>query len=246
VPLAPSRLAVCSAPLSRLWSIAWWTAVCVSLLYACGGDDLVLPRSATPGASAIRVVGGDGQTGEVGEMLDFPLKVKVTDASGDPVPGATIVFEVLSAGDGAEISPSLTTTDTAGQAVAHMLLGDKVGLQTGAAHVVVESGTGPSATFGAIANPENPGNPGNPDNRAPDADYNWHCEGLTCQFTNASSDRDGTVTRWQWFFGDGGTSEELEPLHLYPAPGTYEVTLIVTDNDGATDESTAHVDVESD
>jgi PKD repeat protein len=54
------------------------------------------------------------------------------------------------------------------------------------------------------------------------------------------------VVRWQWNFGDGGTSEEAEPTHRYPAEGTYLVTLIVTDNDGATDESTAHVDVESD
>jgi PKD repeat protein len=87
-------------------------------------------------------------------------------------------------------------------------------------------------------------NPAVPGNRPPDADYNWHCEGLTCQFTDASSDGDGSVSRWHWNFGDGSTSTVREPTHTYPAAGTYLVTLTVTDDDGATDESTAHVEVE--
>jgi chitodextrinase len=210
----------------------------MSLITACAGGDLVLPGSGAP--VAIRVVDGDGQTGQVGQKLEFPLEVVVTDAVGDPVPDATVVFELTSAGEGAEIAPSPTRTDSAGHTEAHVRLGDKVGLQTGAAHVVVEAAKGPSATFRAIANPVNP------DNRRPDADFNWHCEGLSCEFTNASTDDDGSVIGWDWRFGDGGTSEEAEPSHLYPGPGTYTVTLTVTDNDGATDESTAHVDVSSD
>jgi PKD repeat protein len=246
VPLALIPSAVIHVRLPRLPGTVRWGAIGVSLLCGCSGEGLVLPFGERPSVSAIEIVDGDGQTGRVGEMLDVPLEVEVTDAAGDPVPDATVIFEITSAGDGAEISPSQTTTDAAGRAEAHMFLGDKVGLQTGAARVVVASGPGPSATFSATAKPANPGNPGNPYNRSPDADYNWHCEGLSCQFTNASSDRDGAVIRWQWSFGDGGTSEQAEPLHLYPAPGTYEVTLIVTDNDGATDASTAHVDVDSD
>lgn len=237
MPLAPIQFTAFRVLLSRFRNSASWAALGVCVLSACGGDDLVLPRGETPHASAIRVVNGDGQTGRVGEMLELPLDVEVTDAAGDPVRGATVVFELTSAGEGAEISPSPTTTDADGRAEAHMRLGEKVGLQTGAAHVVVQNGTAPSATFSAIARSANP------DNRSPDADYNWHCEGLSCQFTNASSDPDGTVTRWNWDFGDGDTSDTAEPLHQYPAPGSYEVTLIVTDNDGATDESTAHVDV---
>ncbi|WP_216726986.1 GEVED domain-containing protein [Hymenobacter siberiensis] len=31
--------------------------------------------------------------------------------------------------------------------------------------------------------------------------------------------------RWQWSFGDGGTSTLQHPLHTYAAPGTYTVTL---------------------
>jgi PKD repeat protein len=83
----------------------------------------------------------------------------------------------------------------------------------------------------------------NPGNEAPEADYNWHCEGLTCQFTDASEDDDGGVVGWHWNFGDGATTTVREPSHTYPGPGEYEVTLTVTDNDGATDQSVAHVRV---
>ena len=210
----------------------------MSLMTACGGGDLVLPRDETP--AAIRVVNGDGQTGQVREMLEFPPEVEVTDAAGDPVRGATVVFEITSAGEGAVITPSPATTDAAGHTEADVLLGDKVGLQTGAAHVVVEGGTPPTAMFSALARSSNP------DNRPPDADYNWHCDDLSCQFTNGSTDDDGNVIGWDWHFGDGGTSKEAEPTHLYRAPGTYTVTLTVSDNDGATDEATAHVDVSTD
>ena len=244
MPLALMSLTGVHAPLSRLRCTATRTALGLSLIGGCSSDNLVLPHDQAP--SAIRVVKGDGQTGQVGEVLKQPLELTVTDAAGDPVRGATIVFELRSAGEGAVISPSRTTTDEGGRAKAQMLLGDKVGLQTGAAHVVVAGVNGPSAHFSALASPVRPEHPGSRDNRAPDADYNWHCQGVSCQFTDASGDRDGAVMRWEWSFGDGGTSEEPNPVHRYPGPGTYQVTLTVTDNEGAADESTAHVDVESD
>ncbi|HNV95100.1 MAG TPA: PKD domain-containing protein [Bacteroidales bacterium] len=37
----------------------------------------------------------------------------------------------------------------------------------------------------------------------------------------------GTVT-YTWDFGDGSTSHEQNPTHIYPTPGTYKVKLIVT------------------
>ncbi len=57
--------------------------------------------------------------------------------------------------------------------------------------------------------------------------------GELVQFTDRSSDLDGTIASRLWTFGDGGTSIELNPTHAYAAEDTYLVTLTVTDDDGA-------------
>lgn len=55
--------------------------------------------------------------------------------------------------------------------------------------------------------------------------------------SSGSSDSDGTITGYLWSFGDGTTSTVANPTHTYTSPGTYSVSLRVTDNDGATDVS---------
>lgn len=53
-------------------------------------------------------------------------------------------------------------------------------------------------------------------------------------FTDDSSDPDGPLTAWAWDLGDGSTSSDRHPTHTYASPGTYEVTLTVTDSQGDT------------
>jgi PKD repeat protein len=57
---------------------------------------------------------------------------------------------------------------------------------------------------------------------------------LTVQFTNLSTGDYDTLT---WDFGDGGSSVEASPSHVYTAAGTYTVSLTVT-GDGGTDVET--------
>lgn len=46
-----------------------------------------------------------------------------------------------------------------------------------------------------------------------------------------------------WDFGDGGTSEEANPLHTYEAAGKYMVTLTVQNSEGDSDQANVSIDV---
>jgi len=52
---------------------------------------------------------------------------------------------------------------------------------------------------------------------------------------SASVDPDGTITSYSWNFGDGSTAYGGTAWQRFTVPGTYTVTLIVTDNDGASE-----------
>jgi len=82
-----------------------------------------------------------------------------------------------------------------------------------------------------------------PANVAPTAGFAASCSGLTCSFTDQSSDSDGTIASRQWSFGDGSASTATNPSRTYLTGGTYTVTLTVTDNAGATATATRTVTV---
>lgn len=56
------------------------------------------------------------------------------------------------------------------------------------------------------------------------------------QFTDTSKiATPGSITQWEWDFGDGGTSTVQHAQHSYAATGPYTVQLIVTSNMGCKD-----------
>lgn len=57
-------------------------------------------------------------------------------------------------------------------------------------------------------------------------------ESDTIQFTDQST---GDIAEWMWDFGDGTTSTDQNPLHIYEQKGAYEVQLMVTNTSGCTD-----------
>jgi len=67
----------------------------------------------------------------------------------------------------------------------------------------------------------------------PVAGFTWTADELTVTFTNTSTD-DGETLAYAWDLGDGNTSTEENPVHTYPADGSYDVHLTVTDEDGNT------------
>ncbi len=80
-------------------------------------------------------------------------------------------------------------------------------------------------------------------NTPPVAAFDNSCSDLVCDFSDLSTDSDGTVVSWLWDFGDGVTSSLQNPSHVYSAEGTYTVNLTVTDNDGATGNASANISV---
>ncbi len=81
-------------------------------------------------------------------------------------------------------------------------------LTTGAVHAY----TNPVAAFSA--------NPWETDADHPDV-----------QFTDQST---GTISTWNWSFGDGGISIDPDPAYTYIEPGTWQVSLQVVDDHGCT------------
>jgi len=85
----------------------------------------------------------------------------------------------------------------------------------------------------------------NPNNQIPLANAGGPYQGtintMTTFNASGSYDPDGTITTYQWSFGDNSTASGVSPTHIYATPGTYTVTLQVTDNKGA--DATAYTSI---
>jgi PKD repeat protein len=82
------------------------------------------------------------------------------------------------------------------------------------------------------------------ENQPPNAAFSSNCTDLDCNFTDQSTDSDGTISSRSWAFGDGATSSLQNPAHSYASAGTYTVNLTVTDNDGGSDSTSGMVTVD--
>ena len=117
-----------------------------TVLFSCGGDDLVLPSAGEP--ATITIVPGNALSGRVGEVLADPLIVEVLDGVRRPVAGATVVIELSSGA----AQPDTVSTAPDGRASAEITLGAVVGEAAGAARVIApESPVEVETSFTVVA-----------------------------------------------------------------------------------------------
>lgn len=80
-----------------------------------------------------------------------------------------------------------------------------------------------SLTFSAI---------GDVSSQPPVAGFETEVDALTVHFTDTSTDANNDIAQWSWDFGDGSTSTDENPMHVYATAGSYDVELTVTDSEG--------------
>mmetsp|Transcript_15652 Transcript_15652/g.32042 ORF Transcript_15652/g.32042 Transcript_15652/m.32042 type:complete len:898 (+) Transcript_15652:150-2843(+) len=76
-----------------------------------------------------------------------------------------------------------------------------------------------------------------------DLDYNY-VVGQEFEFDGSdSSDPDDDGLEFAWEFGDGTASKGKRPTHAFDNPGTYEVTMVVTDTEGISQQASMSITV---
>lgn len=60
---------------------------------------------------------------------------------------------------------------------------------------------------------------------------------------SSSSDPDGRIIRYEWYFGDGATARGVQVEHVFEDDGEYTVVLTVRDNRGAEDTTSTMIEV---
>lgn len=144
---------------------------------------------------------------------EAPLTVVFTGSnSSDDVEIVGYAWDFMDGSTSTEADPSHIFT-TEGIFNVELTVTDGEGL-TDTATIQISVGTGPFATI--VADPLTGGAP------------------LLVNFAGSSSSGSAEITGYAWDFGDGNTSTEADPQHIYNLPGTYTATLTVTDADGMT------------
>jgi len=68
------------------------------------------------------------------------------------------------------------------------------------------------------------------------ADFTFDANGIFYQFTNTASVAEtDSIVAYNWDFGDGSTSSDVDPSHVFTFPDSYEVTFSIETREGCTD-----------
>ena len=124
-------------------------SVIVLVLLAACSSDLSLPGGPSGPAepNLLRIVGGDGQRAQIGELLAKPLVVQVLDSGRAPVAGTPVEFSFAGDPAGAVLQPVSAETDSSGQVSAFVRLGLESGQEQIVARVAGTAAAALSASF---------------------------------------------------------------------------------------------------
>lgn len=109
---------------------------------------ITVSATSTPGApSSVQIVTGASLSAVVGQEVVPRPSVRVRDPFGNPIPGATVTWQVIDGG-GAIMGPNTTTTNAEGLA---QVTGWRLGTTSGTNRLQARTANGISATFTALA-----------------------------------------------------------------------------------------------
>jgi gliding motility-associated-like protein len=76
-----------------------------------------------------------------------------------------------------------------------------------------------------------------------DFSHNASCRNVEVAFSNTSTVTSGSITGFNWNFGDGTSASIMSPVHNYSAAGSYIVSLIAVSNNGCSDTATRTITI---
>ena len=190
-----------------------------------------------------------GVTSTVVQVRAIATATTITSDSPDPsVAGGSITVAFRVTAEGVTPIGSLTVTDGVGSCTGTLFAGSgtcTLPLNTTGPRTLRATYSGSAGLTGSFDTESHQVNPVPVSNNPPTANFTPSCTELTCRFSDASTDSDGSVVSWAWTFGDGRSTRDREPVHTYATPGTYTVTLTVTDNSGVSDQASANITVDA-
>ncbi|WBB61229.1 PKD domain-containing protein [Streptomyces sp. WMMC500] len=215
--------------------VPWAVAAGNSNADACNTSPASTPSALTVAASDNqdrRSIWTGGQASNWGQCVDLFA------------PGTSITSTTMGGGSGGSSGTSMASPHVAG-ALALAVSADPGASVTDLNAAIVNSAT-PGKITDLRGSPNKllyVGDLGGGEPGVPAAAFEADCaESLDCGFdASGSSDEGGSISSYAWDFGDGATGQGVRPSHSYAAAGTYDVTLMVTDDEGNTDEVTKPV-----
>lgn len=217
----------------------------VALLVACGGD---ATRPATPKPTALKLLSFPQVIGAAGESMSDLVKVKVTSASGDGVPGIVVSF--TPAPNSGHVAQPTATTTSDGIATVQWTLGTVAGdkidtvrasiaeLPSASVSVIATVHAAQLETLTALSGDMQPGTPGTPlpqplvvvardhfDNPISGVHINWTVEGGgSISPASSITDSIGTASA-TWTMGAGTNRAHATAVGLSGASATFSASF---------------------